>query len=241
VLNKAGAMAWPQGDYDRARWLNEQALTLQQQLGDRAGASLSLQSLAVIDLMTSDFVAARDLLERSLAIERELGRSRFVAHVLNNLAIAAKELGELDRAEALFGEALELKRAEGDLYGTTFQLHGLGTIAAERREYARATTYYREEIEQLWKFGDRRGLVLGFASLADMLAKDNDDVTAAQLLGAADALRHSIGSAISLDNVAEYETIVAGVREHLSAAAFQAAWQDGQALSVGGAVALALK
>ncbi len=241
VLNKAGAMAWRHGDYDRARTLNGQALDLQQQLGDQAGISLSLQSLAIIDLMTSNFAAARDLLERSLAIERELGQPRLVAHVLNNLAIVAKESGELDRAEALFGEALELKRAEGDLYGTTFQLHGLGTLAAERQAYAQAATYYREEIALLWKFGDRRGLALGFASLADLLAKSNESVTAAQLLGAADALRQSIGFTISLDNLAEYETIVANVQAHLNAAAFQTAWQEGQALSLDGAVALALR
>ncbi|HSD85746.1 MAG TPA: tetratricopeptide repeat protein [Anaerolineae bacterium] len=241
VLNKAGAMAWRHGDYDRARTLNDQALNLQQQLGDRAGVSLSLQSLAIIDLMTSNFVAARDLLERSLAIERELGQPRLVAHVLNNLAIVAKELGEPDRAEALFGEALELKRAEGDLYGTTFQLHGLGTLAAERQAYAQAASYYREEIALLWKFGDRRALALGFASLADLLAKSNDSVIAAQLLGAADALRQSVGFTISLDNLAEYESIVAGVQAHLEATAFQTAWREGQALALDKAVALALK
>ena len=64
---------------------------------------------------------------------------------------------------------------------------------------------------------------------------------AVTILGAADALRRTIGSRATPLEVAEYEAELSALRTKMDGAAFDSAWQEGQRLNMEGAIALAVR
>jgi hypothetical protein len=112
----------------------------------------------------------------------------------------------------------------------------LAQIACSQGHFAEGRTRYRESIA-LWKEGgNRKGLALTLAVFANCLVKEVEGTQnfrqaaqAAQLMGAAQALRMSVGSPASEDAV--YENEAATLRAFLGQAEFDTAFQTGQTLS----------
>ncbi len=72
------------------------------------------------------------------------------------------------------------------------------------------------------------------------LAAERQPQCAAQLWGAAAALREAIGAPLPPNEREEYERDVAAVREALGEEAFSATWVEGRAMSMEQAVAYAM-
>jgi len=78
---------------------------------------------------------------------------------------------------------------------------------------------------------------MGFSFLANARGQP---LRAARLLAASDALRATIGIHVDVGDRPDYEHTLGDLRAQLGDAAFEAAWTEGQALSLEQAVALAL-
>ena len=237
-LSNLGLVAHVRGDLARAAALYDEALALDRERGDRAGIAGTLNNLADVARIRGQLGRAAALWAEALALRRELGDKRGVAAALDNLGLAVGAQGDLGRAAALHTEAVALQREVGDRQGLAHALNNLGGTVSARGDLARAAALYDEALALSVELGDRLGVARGLEGLAAAAAGSRPHQTA-RLLGAAEALRESLGTPLPPGERAVHDRRVAEAHARLGAAAFAAAWGAGQALSLEEAVAAA--
>ncbi|MDQ3910281.1 MAG: hypothetical protein M3305_00530, partial [Actinomycetota bacterium] len=97
----------------------------------------------------------------------------------------------------------------------------------------RGATLLEEGTRISRELGDMLGATYYVWGLGKLSARQGRPVRAAQLWGAAEALREQMGMSLSRYDVAAsgYEQDLAGVRSALEEATFEAAWAEGRAMS----------
>jgi tetratricopeptide (TPR) repeat protein len=183
---------------------------LYQDSGDKNGLAYVLAGMGEVALRQGDYDRAKELLDESLALRYEYGADWGIAATIGSLGWLALRQGDLEAAEKLIGESLTIRLEIGDRSGTAWCLEKMAEIALTRAR-----------MEQSPNVGEniRR---------------------AAQLFGAADALREPLESTIDLADQPEYERQIGEVRSHLDEATFAVAWDAGQTMTFEQAVAYAL-
>jgi predicted ATPase len=231
VLNRAGGFAWGQGDDRHARALQEQALAIQETIGDRKEISRSLQHLGILAGRQSDYERASILFERSLAIERELDNKSAIATIANNLAIVAQRQGAYARAEALLSECIGLNGELGDRRGMAYALHTLGMLTRRLDKYRQAVGLFQQSIGLRHALGDKRGIANSLEYLAEIAITLGHGAHAARLLGAAEALREEISAPIGADERDFFGDALARLHVLLEASTCAKLWKAGRSLT----------
>lgn len=240
-LRNLGTLALSEGDYPSARALYEESLAIRRELGDRQGIANSLNSLGTIACMHGEYAAARALYQESIAIDRELGDRRAIAYSLNNLGNVAHSQGDYLAAHALHEESLTFRRELGDRQGIAGSLSNLGDVAFDQGDYSRARALHMESLAIQRELGDRWGIAYSLEGLSSVMAGLNDPAHAARLWGTAERLREEIGAPLPPFDRLRYDQRVAAARTAIGAEDFNRTWQEGRAMTVEQAIALALK
>jgi predicted ATPase/DNA-binding SARP family transcriptional activator/Tfp pilus assembly protein PilF len=238
-LTNLGNVAKEQGDYVSARSLHEESLAIQGELGNRLGIAASLGNLGNVACSQGDYALARALHEESLSIDRELGDQQGIATSLHNLGNVAKEQGDYVSARSLYEESLEMRRELRDRRGIAGSLHNLGNIAYEAGDYALARSLHEESLAMRRELGDRRGIASSLEAFASLAVREDQAERSAQLWGAAEALRETIGSTLPPREREQQAHEAEAVRKTLGEATYTAAWEEGHALTLMEAIALA--
>jgi tetratricopeptide (TPR) repeat protein len=242
VLAVAGTLADAHGDWTAARTQHEQALAIKRELGDRMGIAISLNGLGSVAYSEGDLALAESRFAECLAILQELGNLRLVATALSNLGSVANQRADVDGARARFEESLAITREQKDLQGTALALFNLGVVNCEAGDYRAAAVQLRESLLIRQEQGDQLGIAYSLEGLAKLLAATGEAPRAVRIWAAAEQLREVIGSPRSPDYHAECDRRVASVRSSLGdGAAFDHAWQEGLALPLERAIAIALE
>jgi predicted ATPase/DNA-binding CsgD family transcriptional regulator len=220
-----------QGNYARARVLCEESLTLHREKGNTRGIAYTLSELAVILLVTQgDLATGRALLEESLALARELGDRINMARCFSLLGEASLQQGALTTARSLAEQSLGLSKETGDQDLTALGL--LGKVHFVQGDYTAARALYEENLTVPGRV-DAPSL----EGLANVVAAQGEPRWAAQLWGAAEALRESQGLPIPPFIRSAYERSVAAARAQLGEKAFAAAWEEGRTMTAEQALA----
>jgi non-specific serine/threonine protein kinase len=145
----------------------------------------------------------------------------------------------------LHEESLFLKRQHGDGFGVASSLNGLAQVEWFRNDYERALSLLRESLALLQDLGHWRAIAQNLQLLAHVTADCGEAQRSACLFGAVEALQETLGDRRSVPVVlnmdpARTEASLAACRAKLTPAAFEAAWQKGQAMTTDEAVAFAL-
>jgi len=159
---------------------------------------------------------------------------------LINLGNLAGFQGDLARARELLEESLALGRARADARNVAYALDNLGTFALAQGDLARARELLEESLPLHRDLGDTVGAIEGLEDMARIASARDHPRQAAQLLGAAEALRGACGLARPPYLQAPVDQTTQAIREVLGAEAFDAAWVEGAALSPEQAIAAAL-
>ncbi len=222
-----------QGEYVRARGLCEESLALHRALGSSWGISYTLYELAVNLLVTQgDQGVVRALLEESLALSRELNDRRNMIVCFSLLAEASLQQGDIPTARSLAEQSLGLSKEIGDLGSTAEALALLGKVNFVQGDYTSARALYEESMT----FPGRMNAG-SLEELADVVAAQGEPTWAAQLWGAAEALRESQGIPMPPVKCAAYERSVAAARAQLGEKAFVAIWEEGRTMTAEQALA----
>ena len=240
ALNGAAVMATQMGgDLATGRIRAEEALALHRMLGDAPGATYSTYMLGVIATEESNWARARPLFEESLRAFRELGDEHYTLLATDALAWTYGELGDRERRRALHEDVLRLARAQSDDGVVALQLEQLASFAVDEGRVPDALGMLKESL-RIYRALDRRGgSAVSLPHCAAVRAAAGRAATAARLLSRAEVLREEIGGVPSW--VAEMnEKTLTTIRTQLDEGAFAGAWEQGRALTVDEAVALAL-
>jgi predicted ATPase/Tfp pilus assembly protein PilF len=241
-LNNLGLVACDQGDYPAARALYEESLAIKRELGDRVGIANSLNNLGNVAYDQAELAFARALYEESLTIARELGDREGVARVLGNLGNVAMHQRDFASAQALHEESLTIKRELGHRQRIAGSLNSLGNLALDQSDFVSARALYQEGLAIGHELGDRRGIAESLEGLAAMLVALGSSLRAARIWGAAERLRTEVGAPLSPKDRPRYDRRVEAARAAPGDAAwFDHAWQEGRALTLEQAIALALE
>lgn len=221
-----------QGDYSRGRGLVEEALRMHRELGNKKGIAASLLRLAwVIYYVQGDPATERSLLEEGLALFRELGDKDSTGDTLQMLGWVVLQQGELALARALAEESTILYREVGARVGIAESYMLFARVAALEGNHLAARTRYEESLALLREEGDKWDMAFGLEGLASVVAAQGSPTWAAQLWGAAEALRESIGAPMPPVERAAYEQAVAAIRADLGEKAFPTIWAEGRAMT----------
>ncbi len=242
VLERLGWLAREQGDVVTAGLQLEESLGLFRELGDQSGIVIVLNTLGQVLVMQGDSAGAKALLEESLALSRQLGDTNAFGWALNHLGHVAQIDGDFERARQLHEECLrEFNQPGQHTVGVAEANQSLGETALAQDDAARA----RKHLQQaLILFRDPLGAMYGMAwclaGLGGVAVLNEEPERAARLWGAAEAVRQAIGSRPAPASRATRERLMAEAREQLGAEAFDAAWAEGQVMTIEQAVAEAL-
>ena len=233
------------GDYAGAVPHHEAALAFWRALGNRHRTALALTNLGATLHQLGERDRAQALHEEGLGHARALGDAWLTALALENLGRLAWARGDRARATVQAGESLALYRRIDHSGGIITTLGDLGRAAQADGEYDQARAYYRESLERCERTRDRSRLPTPLEGLALLLAKRPDGgaigrAGAVRLLGAAAALRTTLGKPPTPAERAAVGTALVGLRAALGAADCAAAWAVGQALAPDDALAAAL-
>lgn len=239
-LGNLGSVAYFRGDYDRAEALWTQCLPLLRSDGDHRTEAVVLNNLGALSLQQGNPAQAATLHDEALVIRRRLGDRIGVAASLYNLGEVSRLGGDLDRAVDLFEEALALFREIGDSRRSGQILANLGRVAHERGDVDTATSLLRDGIARLWAAGDRFTLAEALEMLAPVRRVGVPAEQSVRLFASAARLRQSLGAARDETEGAAFDGALAGLRTELGDAAFDLAWEEGEAMGIERAVAEAL-
>jgi DNA-binding CsgD family transcriptional regulator/tetratricopeptide (TPR) repeat protein len=238
VLSGAGLLAWAQGDDVAAHRCLQRSVDLWRQLDDPAQLAQALRLLSGNHELRGELDLARALVEESVALYRSAGDRFGEALSLARLGVTAVSQRDYRGAQAALDASVRICRETGDNWVLAIALRHRGIGALRAGDVARASAALRELLELLRDQRDRRLTTQGLETLATVLAASGDHSRAAQLFGALEVRRGSLGLCVIYRD--DYERGVAAARAGLGARAFAAMWSRGRALTLEEAVELAL-
>jgi predicted ATPase/transcriptional regulator with XRE-family HTH domain len=241
ALNLLGTTMRFQGKYRRATLLYDESLALYRTLGEQWGIARELMNLGEVALELGDFIRALPLVEESLSLSRELGDTRGVANALMDLGDLAYHRGDYTRAIIMYEECLALSRESGEVIVNAWAQHRFGRLAMAQGAHALATSRHREGLALAWAVGTIYHVVDSLEGVAAAAHGEGQPERAAQLLGAAEAVREARGIPLVPVDRPSHDALLAAVRAALGDGAFATAWAEGRALPLAEAVALALE
>jgi predicted ATPase/DNA-binding SARP family transcriptional activator len=241
ALHAAGSLATRQGDYEAAAALFEESLAIWEELSDPPGTARSLLSLGTVAAEQGDQERAIELSERAAELYDESGDQRGHALAISNLGGIALERGEYAKAASLSEQAYGLFETLEDSEGMAFALVNQGFAALSQKQHDRAIELLRQALRRLAELEFRDVIGYCFEGLAAVLAFTKRAEEAARLLGAAEALRESLGVGLAPAEQTTHDETVEAVRGALDEERFTRAWRQGREMPLDDAIAYALE
>ncbi len=233
-----GQVESSQGQYARAHTLLEESLAIHRRLQNKRGVAQALFHLAqVLYVSQSDQSYVPSLLEECLTISREIGFKEGIAASYWISGQVALGLGDLVTACTFAEKSVALYKDMGYRHGTAESLSALGKVLAVEGDYVAARALYQESLALAGAFGKQWVIAACLVGVGEVAAAQQQLAWAAQLWGAAEVLRDTLGVPIPPIEVADYERLLSAVRVRLGERAFAAAWAQGRAMTPGQALA----
>jgi tetratricopeptide (TPR) repeat protein len=238
VLLDLGWVAYALGDYEEARQLQEESLTIIHTLGFQIAVADRQEALSEIAYAQGQFAEAEACFRQQLAILRDLGYREQLSWSLSRLGAAVLAQDRLSDAATLIAEALAIAEGCGDGRGIARAHNQLGYLALRRGALDTARRHWRTALDMAWRVQDRPHLLVtldALIGLATILANENDVEQAVEVLAL-------VRSAARIDRRTETkaEQVLTELEIRLPAARFVAAQARGRALELGARVATML-
>ena len=205
------------------------------------GAALDLNVLCVASIEEGDLERAQQLAEDSLALFRQAGDERNTVAATRTLAFTYHSLGDLERARTMHESNLGQAQVLGFEETEASTLGSLAMIAFEQGRIEDALGLGKQNLLACRDLGSLQRIAQSLCRSAGTLAVIVGEAdTAARLLSCFEALREQIG--VSEAWVARMnEQTLSAIRARLDEGAFAEAWEQGRAMTIDEAVALALE
>ena len=240
ALSTAGYIAAVVPNLSRAQTLFKRELSLRKELGDEKGAANSLRGISFTLMLRNEVSQAQPYIGQALAISRAVQDTPGIAWSLFDLGYLALVRGELSAAQALLAEALPLLQEQGINFGAFRALLALGHVMRALGNHDPASRFYKDALCLQQQMHYVQHIADGLEGLAAIAVADHDPMRAVRLFGAAHVHRQSIAITRPYHQEVGYECDVALTRNQLDAAAWEANWVAGCAMTLEPAVEYAL-
>ncbi|MBI1293960.1 tetratricopeptide repeat protein [bacterium] len=179
VLARLGNLYVHLSDFDRARTLLDEALTLARRLHVHADAALALIGLGTAAQQQGRYAEAERFYLDAQQAYQQAADPWGQAQSLNALGVVAARTGRFDDAETFYSESIECYAAIGDRWSMTQPTNNLAILSYTRRNYSQAQMLFAHNLPIFQEIGDAKGEALTLSNLGT-LARDQDDPHTAQ-------------------------------------------------------------
>jgi predicted ATPase/DNA-binding XRE family transcriptional regulator len=238
IIMNLGLIAKDHGEYSRAIVLYEESIALHRQLGNMGGIAHALTHQSIAAYWIGNYAKAVAVAEQALVTFKEGGTSVNKAYALETLGMALYKQHQLPRATTLVRESLSIMREIGDRSGSALLLTDLGMLLTAQGDYTEAARLHRQALQVALEVGDRRRIAFCLEGLAQAMAAEQS-LRAAHLIGAASQLREDIAAPLPPSERADYDDVLAQLRERIGSTAVNRALADGRAMTLEQTLALA--
>jgi predicted ATPase/DNA-binding CsgD family transcriptional regulator len=229
VLQRLGSIAREQGRYGDARRQHERSQAVWEELDDRSGVAASLDYLGFVAWLEGDTARAEELGARALATFRATGEAQETAAVLINLGAAAGYAGDTPLARRRLDEALSISRQIGYQEGIAWAQHELAILARREHDLPGAAALLRTSLRLHYELGDRWRVASILEEVAGGVLVRLDPANAAELLGAAEALRDAMQTPLPPAERPDYERALETLQGRMAPALLERHWETGRA------------
>ncbi|MCA1830589.1 MAG: tetratricopeptide repeat protein [Actinomycetota bacterium] len=232
ALFALGAVANNRRDLGQAERYYREALAVARSLGTDPDIAMILMALGGIKWEQGDAIEGRALLEESKQIHERLSYRLGVAMVGLTLAEIDRAAGDPKAARAHIEAAMPVIEESGARRPVGLAMEILADIERDDGNIDAAERALRDGVALRLGMRDAQGVAALLERAAGLAALREHHRTAAELFGAALAVRDSIGAPVPPSARARYEADVDAVRSVLGAEAFDDAVARGRALSL---------
>ena len=213
----------------------DEAAGVAAEAADRRGLALARLAQTIAALNTGAGEAAVAWGEASIALYQALGAEGDLDTAYLCTALGLRSRREFARAEMLLEQGLRSAERRGDNYGVAVAHEGLGTVARDQEDDARALPHFAAGLAAHHRAGELWHAAWCLEGVAMALTEAGPE-WAARLLGAAAALRTSIGSPMPPPHRPPYDRCRAAILARLGDVRFAAAWDQGTRMTLADAV-----
>ncbi|HLV81364.1 MAG TPA: tetratricopeptide repeat protein, partial [Chthonomonadaceae bacterium] len=231
-----------QGEHEHADLLNAEALTLVQDRQDTMAYGQALSIEGHNRLIRGDLIRAQEYFEQSLAVRRRIGDKPGVGVAVMGLGLADLAGEDFHAAARRQEEALaiyEETRWDASFFADAALCY-LGRARLGLGEVAPAAALARKSLDRFRQRKSRFGCQMCFNLLADISAARGQDMRAACLLGAGEAVRTRLGLVMSKKEQERAGQLRSSLMARLGEERLMREMQKGEALSEDEAVEIAL-
>ncbi len=238
ALIGAGGVSWWQQDRGAAGDFYQQALDIERELGDPKRIAEALYNLSFV-VAGEDIEGAARMIDESLELFRQAGDERGLAQVLSMSVIRDAQAGEWDAVQASLEESVAIWRALGDRLHLAFDLVWLAIALGRLKRREEAWSAGLESLELFREADNLTGVGIALVDLAFLANWEGRHEDSLRLAAAFQSVRDRVGGppggfAGLLEGDPAEEA-----RANLPEDAADRAWQEGLAMTVDEAVALA--
>ena len=241
ALTEAGFVAVYEGDPRSIPMLTE-ALDLCAEIGDQSGMLATVDNLGHALAHHADPETAAAVKAEVEALLADSGDRTVAAHLAHFLGFAAVAEKDFDEMRLRWKEALAIYRELGDTRNVALCLPALGILMLVFRDFEEAEKLFEEGLALERRLKYKTVIFFHLMGLAAVATHREHLRRAAKLYGAGEALREAAGLSSNPFGEADYdyEGYLATVRAGLDEPDFDAAWSEGQAMSLEQAIDYAL-
>ena len=239
LLNGIGLFMRYLGNFDEAEKYYEKCRIESKATGELIDFAVALGGLAVVALAQNDFTKAQKFSEEYLIISRQTNNELGIANSLCSLGNITQTKGDFSAARKFIKESLAISGKIGNKHLTCVNLNNLGAVAYGEKKYAEAQKHFTDALKIST---EANNIALATASIDGCAAaaqSNGDFQRAAQLAGAAESLRESVGYEAEISLHLFRNDYLSKVQNALDEKTLNAAYQKGQTLDLDEAVALA--
>jgi eukaryotic-like serine/threonine-protein kinase len=162
------------GSMDAATAVIDQAHTLYENAGDRAGAARAMQVKGTLLYDKGDFAGARAAFEQALKVSQEIGTLHAQAEALNSLGNVQYDTGQLEDARRSYEDSLAIQRTLGSKDAIAGALGNLANVLDSLGDLKGARLRQAEALEAFREAHDPRGEASTLNNLGNVMAELGD-------------------------------------------------------------------
>jgi len=227
----ASILAYFQGDAASARTHIEFCLRLYQEIGERHGYAIALNTLGYCELLAGNYEAVQACYEESFPILQEVGDRWHQAEVLGLIAGKAQAQGEYLQAQNLYEQSIAISREVGDRRALIQGLGFLGQLVRHINDYEAALRLAQEKSEVAIELGGKPLIASCLGELSEIAIMRGQAAWAAILGGAEEVLRETSRELTSTTEQKRLEHLAFSVRTQLGEENGTALWNQGRAMT----------
>jgi len=241
VYRCAAQIAYEVTDIVKGKEYAGKALELYRKLGDERNVARSLVNLS--QLLVEDHgnvVEAIELCTQGLEIYRKLEDKAGMGYAFNSLGEHSRLQSAYEDARHYYEQSLACAVETGERQRQAVIFNNLSFVAFHQQDYPRALKYAQQSLLVARELNNVYRQACFIATSAGPFIAMGQPERAAKVLGASHARFEALGTHHQAADLKEFDQFHSEVKSLIGEAAYQAAWQAGQALTLQEAVDLTL-